>query len=197
MNNERVTDLLYQALQTEQDGARVYETAIRCAVNDALKEEWARYLSQTREHEQRLLQVFEALGLDPEVETPGRDLARRLGNALVQVMDQAAAAGPSTNSQLVACECVVHAETKDHLNWELLGHVARKLEGEEADALADAYRQVEDQEDEHLYHTRGWTRELWLQSLGVPAVLPPPEERKDVRDSIAAARAKASRRESL
>lgn len=30
MNNERVSDLLSQALQTEQDGARIYETAIRC-----------------------------------------------------------------------------------------------------------------------------------------------------------------------
>jgi len=25
-NDERVSDLLYQALQTEQDGARIYET---------------------------------------------------------------------------------------------------------------------------------------------------------------------------
>ena len=35
---------------------------------------------------------------------------------------------------------------------------------------------------------------LWLQSLGQPAVLPPPEEKKDVKTAIGAARAKASRR---
>ena len=42
-----------------------------------------------------------------------------------------------------------------------------------------AYQQVEDEEDEHLYHTTGWSRELWIASLGLPAVLPPPEEEKD------------------
>jgi len=54
--------------------------------------------------------------------------------------------------------------------------------------------QVEDEEDEHLYHTMGWGRELWLKSLGMKAVLPPPEEAKDVKTTIGAARAKASRK---
>jgi hypothetical protein len=44
-----------------------------------------------------------------------------------------------------------------------------------------AYEAIEDPEDEHLYHTRGWC--LWLQSLGIEAVLPPPEERKHVKRS--------------
>ena len=41
--------------------------------------------------------------------------------------------------------------------------------------------------DEH--HSKGWCRELWLQSLGMKAVLPPPEERKHVTTAISAARA--------
>ena len=45
-------------------------------------------------------------------------------------------------------------------------------------ALTEAYEEVEDEEDEHLYHTKGWCRELWLESLGLPAVLPPPEEKQ-------------------
>ena len=53
--------------------------------------------------------------------------------------------------------------------------------------------QVEDQEDQHLYHTKGWTRELWIASLGMPAVLPPPEEVKQVETAIGAAKAEASR----
>jgi hypothetical protein len=44
-----------------------------------------------------------------------------------------------------------------------------------------------------LYHTTGWTRELWIDSLGMPAVLPPPEEEKDVKTAIGAARAKHAR----
>ena len=56
---------------------------------------------------------------------------------------------------------------------------------------------MEEQEDEHLYHTMGWSRELWLEGLGLPAVLPPPEEKKDVKTAIGAERAKQSRTEML
>ena len=107
------------------------------------------------------------------------------------------AGGPPEAAQLVAAECVVHAETKDHLNWELLGEVARGLKGESAKVVKDASKEVEEQEDEHLYHTTGWCRELWIESLGLPAVLPPPEEEKDVKTAIGAARAKKARREML
>jgi hypothetical protein len=57
----------------------------------------------------------------------------------------------------------------------------------------EAHDKVEEHEDEHLYHTKGWGRELWLQTLGIPAVLPPPEEAKDVKTAIGAARAKMER----
>ena len=81
------------------------------------------------------------------------------------------------------------AETKDHADWQLLGKCAPELPGPAAAALQEAYGSIEDEEDEHLYHTRGWCRELWLQSLGLPAVLPPPEERQHVKTAIGAARA--------
>jgi hypothetical protein len=86
--------------------------------------------------------------------------------------------------QMLAAECVVHAETTDHLNWELLGEAAQGLEGDNAKAMKDALKEVEEQEDEHLYHSTGWCRELWIESLGLPAVLPPPEEEKDVKTAI-------------
>jgi len=95
----------------------------------------------------------------------------------------------------VAAECVVLAETKDHQNWELLGEIAKKLTGEEKKAISEAHEEVEDEEDEHLYHTQGWSRELWLDHLGMAAVLPPPEEKKDVKTAIGAARAKQARKE--
>ena len=52
---------------------------------------------------------------------------------------------------------------------------------------------MEDQEDEHLSHTTGWSHELWIESLGMPSVLPHPEEQKDVKTAIGAARAKTVR----
>ena len=74
---------------------------------------------------------------------------------------------------------------------------ARGLKGDDAKVVKDALKEVEEQEDEHLYHSTGWCRELWIESLGLPAVLPPPEEEKDVKTAIGAARAKKARREML
>jgi len=193
MKPEQVNELLYQAYETELGGVQVYTTAIRCAVNDELKEEWEEYLEQTQNHVQIVQGLLETFGLDPDTETPGRKVVRHIGESLVKAMDLALGSGEPAAAQLVAAECVVSAETKDHLNWELLGEVAKKLKGEEARALKEAHEKVEEEEDEHLYHTTGWTRELWIESLGLPAVLPPPEEEKDVKTAIGAARAKSAR----
>jgi hypothetical protein len=128
-----------------------------------------------------------------EAQTPGRKIIHDMGQSLVTAMEAALAAGNPQAAQLVACECVTLAETKDHLDWELIGEAAKKAGGAEGKALKAAYDEVEDQEDEHLYHTRGWCRELWMESLGMKAVLPPPEERKHVQTAIGAARAQAER----
>jgi rubrerythrin len=191
---EGLKELLCQALETEMGGIEVYRTALRCAVNEDLKKEWQEYLEQTQNHERIVRDLFGTLGLDPKMETPGRAVVRGKGEGLVKAMEKALSSGKKEAAQLVACESVVEAETKDHLNWELIGQVAKKQTGEEGRALMAAYEEVEDEEDEHLYHTTGWCRELWLQALGQPAVLPPPEEKKDVKTAIGAARAKASRR---
>lgn len=193
MKQEQVNELLLQALETELGGVQVYTTAIQCAVNEELKEEWEKYLEETQNHVEIVQGTIEALGLDPEAETPGRKVVRHIGESLVKAMEMAIEAGNPAAAQLVAAECVTHAETKDHLNWELIGEVSKKLKGDDAKALKEAYEEVEEQEDEHLYHTMGWTRELWIESLGMPAVLPPPEEEKEVKTAIGAARAKHAR----
>jgi hypothetical protein len=59
--------------------------------------------------------------------------------------------------------------------------------------LRAAHDEVVGQENEHPYHTMGWARELWIQGLGLPAVLPSPEEQKDVKTAIGAERAKHAR----
>ena len=189
MNQEQLTELLLQSLEHEMGGVQVYETALSCAVNDDLREEWDEYLDQTRKHVQILQDVCTKLEIDAEKPTPGREIVRGLGRALVDAMKAARAAGNDEAAQLVACECVVIAETKDHLDWELIGKCAEKLTGARAKALEAAFEEVEEEEDEHLYHTKGWCRELWIQSLGMKAVLPPPEERKHVKTAIGAARA--------
>ena len=193
MKREQLDELLYEALETELGGVQVYTTALRCAVNEDLKEEWQEYLGQTKNHVEIVEGVFEQLGLDTEAETPGRGVVRHIGESLVKAMEMALKAGDKTAAQLVAAECVTLAETKDHLNWHLIGEAAKKATGDIAKALKEAHEQVEDEEDEHLYHTTGWTRELWIESLGMRAVLPPPEEVKDVKTAIGAARAAQAR----
>jgi ferritin-like metal-binding protein YciE len=197
MKKEQFNQLLYEALETEIGGVQVYENAIQCAVNDDLKEEWQKYLGQTQKHEQIVRGLFEKFGLDAEAETPGRSVVRHIGASLVKAMQMAREAGEPNAAQIVAAECVVEAETKDHLNWELLAQVAEKSKGDDRKILRDALDQVENEEDEHLYHTTGWSRELWIQSLGLPAAIPPPEEETDVKTAIGAARAKQSRKEML
>jgi rubrerythrin len=193
MKDEQVRELLYQALETEIGGVDVYTTALRCVENDDLKEEWDKYLEQTKNHVNILQDTLQKLGLDPNEETPGRKVVRTIGEALVEAMELALAEGEPGAAQLVAAEAVVLAETKDHQNWHLLGEVVKKAKGEQAKIIKEAHDQVEDEEDEHLYHTKGWARELWIESLGMKAVLPPPEEVKDVETAIDAARAEQSR----
>jgi len=189
MKQDQVKELLLQSLEHERGGIQVYETALKCIVNDELQEEFEKYLEQTRNHERILLSVFEELSLNPDEDSPGRRVVKLLAGALVQAMQSALKAGNPVASELVACECVVLAETKDHANWELITKVAEKSRGEQQRVLQGAADEVEDQEDEHLYHSKGWCRELWLEALGMKAVLPPPEERKHVKTAISAARA--------
>jgi len=197
MKDEQVRELLYQALETELGGVEVYTTALRCVENDDLKEEWEEYLEQTKNHVQVVQDAMKKLGLDPKEETPGRKVVRHIGNALVQSMEMALKEGEPGAAQLVATEAVVLAETKDHQNWHLIGEVVKKAKGDVAKALKEAHEQVEPEEDEHLYHTTGWARELWIDSLGMKAVLPPPEEVKKVETAIGAARAAQGRTDML
>lgn len=197
MDEKQVQELLYQALETEIGGQAVYKSAIKCAANPELAEEWQKYLAETTEHERILRELFARIGLDPEVETPGRAVVRMKAEGLVAANLQALQTVGKPGAQLTAAESVVEAETKDHQNWELIGMCAEKAPRQMAAALKEAYDQVEEQEDEHLYHTMGWARELWIEALGMPAVLPPPEEAKKVKTAIGAARAEQSREELL
>ncbi|MGZ9074488.1 MAG: ferritin-like domain-containing protein [Burkholderiaceae bacterium] len=197
--NDQVKELLYQMLETEIGGVQVYTTALDCVVNDDLREEWTKYLQQTERHVEVVRQLLQTLGLNPDTQTSGRQVVRHIGESLVKAMQIALEGGGKPEAaELVACECVVFAETKDHTNWELLSkYVQKAAQGKEREVLAAAVAEVEDQEDEHIYHSKGWCRELWIQSLGMPAVLPPPEEERKVKTALGAAHAEKAREEML
>jgi hypothetical protein len=194
MEMQMVKELMLQALEHEMGGTKVYQTALKCVVNEDLKEEWEEYLEQTEKHVQVLHDACLQLELDPEEQTPGRKITRDIGASLVAAMEAALGTGDKEMAECVAAEMVTHAEMTDHFNWQLIGEVAAKMTGAQGKALKEAYQEVEDEEDEHFYHSKGWLRELSLQGLGLKAQLPPPEEKKDVKSATGQARAEQSRR---
>lgn len=190
-----LVSLLYQNYETELGGVKVYQTAVECAQNSDLKDEWKKYLSETKTHVDIARSLLEAFDLDPEKEVPARVPVAIIGEALVQAMKSAQESASKSEAELVAAECVVHAETKDHMNWEMV--LAACEEYELPEELEEKLKEVETQEDHHLYHTKGFARELWYAAMGREAVLPPPEERKHVESAIGAERAKNAREQML
>ncbi|QXL85280.1 hypothetical protein [Comamonas sp. NLF-1-9] len=195
--NAQAQELLLQMMETELGGEQVYRTALTCVLNDDLKKEWEEYCEETIKHQEVVRSVCEALGVDSNADSPGRQVVKHIGNSLVKAMKMASDSGDRALAELVACECVVHAETKDHANWELLDQLAEHMKGESAEVLKQAYDEVAQDEHHHLFHTKGWGRELWIQHLGMKAVLPPPEEVKHVESAIGASRAEQQREKML
>ena len=193
MNSQKFNELLLQSLEHERGGVKIYQAAIDCAQREDLRAEWEKYLAQTEEHVSTLTGICELFDIDPFTVTPGTQIVKATGAALVHAMEMALSAGNPPAAQIVAAECIVLAETKDHLNWELLGEASKYLSGDERQALQDAHEKIEDEEDEHLYHTQGWCRELWLDSLGIDAELPPAEEKREVTTAAEAQHAKETR----
>jgi rubrerythrin len=193
MNTTQVRELLLQSLEHERGGVKIYKAAIAAAQRPDLRSEWTQYLEQTEQHVQSLTEICETFEIDPLTTTPGTQIVKATGTALLQAIEAARAAGDPKAAQLVAAECVVLAETKDHLDWELIGEVAKELTGDQQQVVLEAYERIEEEEDEHLYHTQGWARELWLESLGLPAELPPPEEKEHVTSAAEAQQAKEMR----
>ncbi len=192
-NVAALQDLLYQTLEPELNGVEVYTAAIKAAVNDDLRKEWSKYLKQTKRHVTIARDVLTTAGFDPDADVPARAFVRRTGQALVANIEAAIASGNAKQAELVALDAVCLAETKDHQDWELVKELSKRATGDLGKMLRYAVDQVESQEDEHLYHSQGWARELWLDAMGLPSVLPPPEEVHHVETAIGAARAKHAR----
>jgi rubrerythrin len=192
-NETAFCDLLYQTLETELGGVEVYTAAVKAAVNDDLRKELTKYLKQTKRHVTIARDLLQTAGLDPDADCPARSPVRRNGEALVEGIENALGGGDPIQAELVAIEAVCLAETKDHGNWELLKELSKRATGDIGKMLRYAVEQVEGEEDEHLYHSKGWARELWLAAMGLPSVLPPPEETHHVETAIGAARAKHAR----
>ena len=70
VNADQVHDLLLQSLETELGGVQVYTAALECAQNEALRDEWNRYLEQTERHVEIMEELLQKFGV-PIVEPIG------------------------------------------------------------------------------------------------------------------------------
>src|SRR5688572_12303833 len=114
MNPNQVQELLLQSLEHERGGVKIYKAAIGNAIRADLQAEWSKYLEQTEQHVSALTRVCESFGLDPFTTTPGTQIVKANGAALLNAIEQARATASPVAAQIVAAECVVLAETKDH-----------------------------------------------------------------------------------
>ena len=137
---EEVADLLLQALETEMGGADVYRTALKCVHNERLREEWSGYLAQAEKHVHILQDACERLGIDPELEPPGRRAVRSTGRALVRSLRIALKRAPADAIEAVASDCVALAGTKDPSSWGALDR----------------------REPSEPLELEGWSRAAWL-----------------------------------
>lgn len=176
----QMKELLLQSLEHARGGLFVYRTALDCALDDQLHVEWEKYFDHTENHISVLTRVCIALGLDPGIRTPGCEIVHHTGNTLVVAMKRAVATGDAQAAELVACECVVLTETSSHLNWELLCACADALDHDSGRLLAEACVDIAVVNDKHLCRSKDWCRELWLKSLGLKAVIPPPARRVEL-----------------
>jgi hypothetical protein len=99
-------------------------------------------------------------------------------------MERAVDAGPPEAAEIVAAECVVRAETEGSPELGTPGRAGQVAQGPKGEAPdSKAHKQVEDEEGEQTRRTstlitrQGWSRELWINALGMLPVRPAPEEK--------------------
>lgn len=171
--NEQLVELVRQALEHEIGATGIYGAALKCALRAELKEEWEKSIHATARHVEFLIDLCAVLDIDTARDTPGVLAARRIRRALVEAMELGLQSGTAEAAQLIACECVVLAATKDRLDWDLIGKYAGKLlKGDGARMLREACQRIRHAKDEQLYHAEEWYRGIWIESLGMKAVLP-------------------------
>jgi rubrerythrin len=162
---DQLMDKLSEFVTVERGGIKLYEAALKLVRNREVKDKFRLFHKQTIRHEEILTGIIEKLGGKPGYKSVGAKLAEAKANALLKTMTSSTAKTPA-EAELNAIENIVIAETKDHADWELLGHIAHRSEDSSlSHLLKPAVAEVEDQEDEHLHWTQQKLGELALASL--------------------------------
>ena len=162
---DELMDKLSEFLTVERGGVKLYETALHLVHDREVKEKYQEFLRQTRRHEEILTDIIEKLGGKPSHKSAGAKIAEQKAEALLKTMTETKGMSAG-EAEVNAIENIVIAETKDHADWELLGHLAHRSEDSHLSRLLKpAVSEVESQEDEHLSFSKKKMGELALKGL--------------------------------
>ena len=156
---------LSEFLAVEKGGVKLYEAAIQQVRDPDVVNRFRDFYQQTRRHVEILTRVIANLGGDPTYMSRGAKVAEEKAQALLKTMTLSDGMGPE-EAELNAIENIVIAETKDHADWQLLGHLARRSSDSKLrDVLKPAVDEVEPEEDQHLSWTAEQMARLAMTSL--------------------------------
>jgi rubrerythrin len=189
MEQQVLLDKLSEFLMVEQGGLQLYRVASERGTQPQLKERYEEFGQQTARHREVYVELIEALGGDPNYVSPTARLAQVKATKLIEsamIVDGLAPEEIMAND----LENVLLAETKCHLDWELVSQLAEQAtDAKTKQALQRAVREVEEQEDQHLEWARQTLSAMalemvqkgpapspqrWMQALSGPT--PPIEE---------------------
>ena len=156
---------LSEFLAVEKGGVKLYEAAIQQVRNRDVLNRFREFYQQTRRHVEILTRVITSLGGDPMQMSAGARVAEEKAQALLKTMTVSDGMRPE-EAEINAIENIVIAETKDHADWQLLSHIARRSSDSRIrDILKPAVDEVEPEEDQHLTWTNEQMARMSLTSL--------------------------------
>lgn len=135
MNEGNFNELLLQKLEYEKRSALLYAAALEATGDRQRLEEWERCLEQSWARASVLSELCRRVGIDPNAETQGRMVVRKMLLSLVAVIRHAQADKSSKEAELIACECVCLVQTRNARAWALIGKRAERMNGAKREAL--------------------------------------------------------------
>ena len=165
IKRELLMDKLSEFLTVERGGVKLYQAALQQVRDQDVLNRFREFYEQTRKHVDILTRVITALGGDPMFMSRGAKLAEEKAEGLLKTMTMSDGMLPA-EAELNAIENIVIAETKDHADWQLLSHIARRASDSKLrDILKPAVYEVEPEEDQHLNWSMERMSQLALTSL--------------------------------
>jgi len=165
MEQQVLLDKLSEFLMVEQGGLQLYRVAAARCTLPTLKERYEEFGQQTARHREVYVQLIQALGGDPNYVSPMARLAQVKATKLIEstmIVDGLASEEVMAND----LENVLLAETKCHLDWELMSQLAEQAtDAKLKQAVQKAVQEVEDQEDQHVEWARQTLSQMALQMV--------------------------------